>query len=605
MLDDAVYDGDAAATTGTLSYASPVLTWTGNLAPGATATVTFSVTVNNPDTGDKLVIITATSAAPGSACPTGTTAAPCRSTVAVLTPALTIAATAGSTTAMPGATVHYTVTITDTGQTPYTGITVTDSLSGLLDDAAYNGDAAASTRVGLLRQPEPDLDREPGPRRRRHGHLLGHREQPRHRQPGPGHPAHLGRGRATTARPAAPTRPAPPACRWRSAALLTFAVSSDVSSAVAGGVVHYTVTVTNAAATPYAGATFTDDLTGVLDDAAYNGDATASTGTVLFTSPDLTWTGTVPATGTATITFSVTVNNPDTGNKILSSTLTSTSAGSNCPVGGTDPACSSTVTVSSLAITNTANVTSTTPGGVVRFTATFTNTGQTPYNGITISTNAVDVFDDAVPDGDQTATSGTLTIVGNGVTWTGNIPVGGTVTVTGTVTVNNPDTGNHVAGQHHHHRRRGQQLPRRRARRRVQRQRPRAHPRADHHQHRHHHHRRSPAPSSATPSPSPTPARPPTPASASPTSFAQMLDDAAYDGDAAATAGTLSYASPVLTWTGDPGRRRHRHGHLHGHGEQPRHRRQDWSSSPPPRPRPDRPARPAPPPRPAAPPSPC
>ena len=100
--------------------------------------------------------------------------------------------------------------------------------------------------------------------------------------------------------------------------------------------------------------------------------------------------------------------------------------------------------VAQLAITNTANVASATPGGVVRFTATFANTGQVPYTGITISTNAADVFDDAVPDGDQTATSGTLSINGAAVVWTGNIPVGGTVTVTGTVTVNNPDTGNHL-----------------------------------------------------------------------------------------------------------------------------------------------------------------
>ena len=37
MLDDAAYNGDAAATAGTVSYTSPVLTWTGDLAPGATA----------------------------------------------------------------------------------------------------------------------------------------------------------------------------------------------------------------------------------------------------------------------------------------------------------------------------------------------------------------------------------------------------------------------------------------------------------------------------------------------------------------------------------------------------------------------------------------
>ena len=140
----------------------------------------------------------------------------------------------------------------------------------------------------------------------------------------------------------------------------------------------------------------------------------------------------------------MTVNNPDTGNKILSSTLTSAAAGSNCPSGSTDPDCSSTVTVSSLAITNTASVATTTPGGVVRYTATFTNTGQTPYTGITIASNISDVLDDATPNGDQTATSGTLTLTGTGISWTGSIPVGGTVTVTGTVTVNNPDAGNKV-----------------------------------------------------------------------------------------------------------------------------------------------------------------
>ena len=111
---------------GCVSYAGPVLTWTGDLAPGGTVTVTFSVTVSNPDTGDKQLITVATSAAAGSTCPPGTTAAGCRSPVAVLTPALTITSTASTATTTPGATVSYTVTITDTGQTPYTGATVAD-----------------------------------------------------------------------------------------------------------------------------------------------------------------------------------------------------------------------------------------------------------------------------------------------------------------------------------------------------------------------------------------------------------------------------------------------------------------------------------------------
>ena len=41
--------------------------------------------------------------------------------------------------------VGYTVTVTDSGQTAYTGATFADDLSGAADDAAYNGDAAATS----------------------------------------------------------------------------------------------------------------------------------------------------------------------------------------------------------------------------------------------------------------------------------------------------------------------------------------------------------------------------------------------------------------------------------------------------------------------------
>ena len=60
-----------------------------------------------------------------------------------------------------------------------------------------------------------------------------------------------------------------------------------------------------------------------------------------YASPDLTWTGNLAPGDTATITYSVTVNNPDTGNHILASTVTSAAAGSNCPAGSTDPRCTS------------------------------------------------------------------------------------------------------------------------------------------------------------------------------------------------------------------------------------------------------------------------
>ena len=87
LLDDATYNNDAAATSGTVSYASPVITWTGDLAVGASAVITWTVTVNNPDTGDKNLATVAASTDPGSSCPPGSSSAGCTLTIPVLTPA--------------------------------------------------------------------------------------------------------------------------------------------------------------------------------------------------------------------------------------------------------------------------------------------------------------------------------------------------------------------------------------------------------------------------------------------------------------------------------------------------------------------------------------
>ena len=67
----------------------------------------------------------------------------------------------------------------------------------------------------------------------------------------------------------------------------------------------YVVQVANTGQTPYTGATFTESLTGILDDAAYNGDGAAGTGSVSFSSPNLSWTGNLAVGASATVTFSV------------------------------------------------------------------------------------------------------------------------------------------------------------------------------------------------------------------------------------------------------------------------------------------------------------
>jgi large repetitive protein len=120
----------------------------------------------------------------------------------------------------------------------------------------------------------------------------------------------------------------------------------------------------------------TDPLTDVLDDATYSGDVAATSSTVSFTSPNIVWTGKLTPGQSATVTYSVTVKNPDTGNGVLSNTVTSTSAGGNCPSGSTDPTCGDTVTVSGRTISKTANVSAAAPGSTVNYTITATNSGK-------------------------------------------------------------------------------------------------------------------------------------------------------------------------------------------------------------------------------------
>ncbi|WP_268761342.1 hypothetical protein, partial [Frankia sp. AvcI1] len=62
----------------------------------------------------------------------------------VLTPALTIAKSASAATTVPGGTVTFTIAVTNSGQVPYSGAVVSDALAGVLDDATYNNDAAAT-----------------------------------------------------------------------------------------------------------------------------------------------------------------------------------------------------------------------------------------------------------------------------------------------------------------------------------------------------------------------------------------------------------------------------------------------------------------------------
>ena len=204
---------------------------------------------------------------------------------------------------------------------------------------------------------------------------------------------------------------------------LTIVKTASTATPVPGQTVTYTITVTDSGQTPYTGATFTDDLTGALDDVTYNGDAAASAGSVSYTAPALTWTGDLTPGAVATITYSVTINNPDTGNHVLTDTVTSTTPGSNCAAGSTDPRCTATVQVvnaDTLTLTMASDRASATAGSTVHYTVTIANSGQSDYVGATFTDPLTGVLDDADYNGDAAASTGTVAYTSPNLTWTGN-----------------------------------------------------------------------------------------------------------------------------------------------------------------------------------------
>ncbi|HEY6787628.1 MAG TPA: hypothetical protein VI365_09985, partial [Trebonia sp.] len=221
---------------------------------------------------------------------------------------------------------------------------------------------------------------------------------------------------------------------------LTITKTATVTTTTPGSAVGYTITVADTGQTPYTAAQVTDSLAGVLPDAAYDNDATATAGTVSYASPVLTWIGSLNPGDSATIRYSVTVNNPDAGGRLLSNTAISAAPGSTCPSGSTSPGCTATVAVISgtlsISVPGSASLGSAAPGGTIDaplgtvavtddrgfgagWTATasstgFTTGGGTPAETIPASNATYTITSLATATGQATFTNvATVTLSGN------------------------------------------------------------------------------------------------------------------------------------------------------------------------------------------------
>ncbi|MCB7135723.1 DUF7927 domain-containing protein [Cellulosimicrobium marinum] len=463
VLDDAQYGGDATVVPaqGTVSYADGTLTWSGPLAAGESVTVTYSVTVDDPVTGDS-VLRNVVEGPPESTCAPGDDPVDPDCVVVLPAPGLGIVKTAepSSDPLLPGGTVSYTVEVTNTGATDYTDdapAEVTDDLAGVLDDAGYDGGATVDPDQGTLDVTGTELrwfgplgagetvtltysvtvDDPPGGDGVLTNAVLGPPES--NCAPGSTDP-----GCATTT-----------PVRW-----LEIAKTSDAPAALLpGDTITYTVEVTNPSTVAYPAddpVTVTDDLAGVVDDGTLDENSFTASSDSGGTPPlptwaptTLTWSGPVAAGETVTLTYAVTVGDPlpEDGDAVLTNAVTGPPE-STCPDGDdpADPVCSTTTPVRAVQIVKTAgSLGDVVPGSTVTYTLDVTNTGGVDYTDpgslLTVSDDLTEVLDDATvapgsivvePDqGEATFTDPTLT-------WTGPLAIGETVTITYAVTVDDP-----------------------------------------------------------------------------------------------------------------------------------------------------------------------
>lgn len=186
----------APTSAGTVGYAAPTLTWTGALAVSATATISYSVTVRNPDPGDKALATTVIAPAPGSSCPADAETPGCTATLsflaalgvtlavtltalwsaapvlaaeaapaiggrtataglAAIAPQLSIAVDNGRTTAAAGDKLTYTIAVHNLGTADIADLHVSQSMpTGLKFTSADSAGKGESRRHQLETRPE-------------------------------------------------------------------------------------------------------------------------------------------------------------------------------------------------------------------------------------------------------------------------------------------------------------------------------------------------------------------------------------------------------------------------------------------------------------------
>ena len=445
-LDDASYAGGATATAGTVSYSAPTLSWSGPLPVGGTQTITYTVVVNNPDAGDHTLNNVLFTPHGVSNCDTGSTDPACSTTT--LVQSYRAAKSANTDVAIPGSTITYTIDVTNTGAVAYTAgspATVSDDLANVLNGATFvPGSLSASSGTATLSGSTITWSGAlpvGGHESFTYQVVVSAAPNPRLENP-------ITTGPGGNCSPASNDPVCDVVVPTKSFDVVK---SASQTTAIAGDTITYTITLSNTGSVAYTSAagdqaSFSDDLSAVLDDAAYVAGSLTN-GAVLGADHVIRWSGPLPVGGTEVFSYQVKVNTPDSGDQsLVNRVLTPPGIGGSCTTDSTDPACQAVIPVKSYTVAKTVTPAQAQPGDRVSYTIVVTNTGRVDYTAgapASLSDDLSAVLDDATYNTDVAATSGTVAVAVNALTWSGALPVGGSVTITYSVTVSGSATGNH------------------------------------------------------------------------------------------------------------------------------------------------------------------
>ncbi|MCF0092948.1 DUF11 domain-containing protein [Micromonospora sp. MH99] len=428
--------GSTCAATGTGNITDTVTVLT-----GGTLTYTITGTVPSGTTGD--LSNTATLTPPEGASDPDCTPS-CQSTV--VTPAaptvdLAIVKTATPNPYVPGAPFSYTVTVTNGGPSDAVGATVSDPLPAPLAGFTWTceasaGSTCAASGTGSITDTVTVLA----------GGTLTYTISGTVPSGTSGDLSNT----ATLTPPGGVTDPdCTPSCQSTvvtpAGPVVDLAVTKTAAPNpyVPGAPFSYTVTVTNGGPSDAVGATLSDPLPGPLSGFAWTCEASAGSTCAASGTGTITDTITVLAGGTLTYTISGTVSSGTTGDLTNTATLTP-------PAGATDPdctpSCQSTVVTPAaptvdLAVVKTPTPNPYVPGAPLTYTVTVTNGGPSDAVGATVA-DPLPAPLSAFTWTCEASAGSTCTASGTGnITDTVTVLAGGTLTYTITGTVPSGTTG--------------------------------------------------------------------------------------------------------------------------------------------------------------------